>query len=377
MIYAPTARPSARCPRCQRSSSRVHSRSLRSPRDLPVGNQRVPRRWQVRRGVCDQPAWPQRTCAERLSHLVPVPARRTARLPQARAALGCARGGRGGARGARRLHVRTSRRTLLRVVCRTALPPRPTPRVLGVAEVALRQGRVSGTSRVDLDQRRPGAVLPGRAAQALAAWRRAHPGVEVVTRDRSPAYPRGAPAGAPAASPGAERWPRLTNLRAALERGLDRAHPHVRLLAMALPVGLRATASPQVVPVRPRRRSASEDGARAARRARRQACDEAVRTRDAQGKSRRPSAAALPLSRGLGRRLVQADALPERAPPRRRASQLARCAAYLQERWPAGARNTLALWRMLHHPGSTGAGPTGRRWVQQRRREPAPRTHPA
>jgi transposase len=90
IIEAHTARPSARCPRCQQPSSRVHSRDIRSPRDLPVSHQRVQLRLRVRRFFCDQPAYPRRTFAERLIDLVPVRAGRTARLTQALAALGFA-----------------------------------------------------------------------------------------------------------------------------------------------------------------------------------------------------------------------------------------------------------------------------------------------
>ena len=377
IVDAHAVRPSARCPRCQQSSSRVHSRYIRSPRDLPVSDQRVQLRLQVRRFFCDQPACPRRTFAERLSNLVPVHARRTARLTQTLAALGFALGGRGGARVARRLHVHISRSTLLRVVSRTVVPSRPTPRVLGVDDFALRKGRVYGTILVDLEQRRPVDVLPDRDAASLETWLRAHPGVEVLTRDRSPEYTRGATAGAPDAIQVADRWHLLTNLREALERVLDRAHPHLRALAMALPSGVRETASPQVVPVRRRRRSANEDVVRAARRARRQACYEAVRTLYAQGKSMRQIAAALHLSRWLVRRVVQVDTFPERAPTRSRASKIAPFEPYLREPWQAGERNAMALWRVLQHYGYSGSVQTVRRWVQQRRQKPAPRTHPA
>jgi transposase len=91
----------------------------------------------------------------------------------------------------------------------------------------------------------------------------------------------------------------------------------------------------------------------------------------------RQIATALRLSRWLVRRFVQAEAFPERAPTRSRPSKLTRFEACLQERWQAGERNTLDLWRMLQRQGYTGSVQTVRRWVRQRRREPAPRTHPA
>ncbi|MDJ0391582.1 transposase [Roseomonas sp. E05] len=87
--------------------------------------------------------------------------------------------------------------TLLRLVRRLLLPPEPTPRVVGVDDWALCKGQTYGTVLVDLRRRRPLDLLAGRGAGGLADWLRRHPGVRVITRDRSTEYARGASAGAP------------------------------------------------------------------------------------------------------------------------------------------------------------------------------------
>ena len=144
------------------------------------------------------------------------------RLNAALELIGFAIGGETGARIARGLGLIISPDTLLRRLRRSSSGEPSTPRVIGVDDFAFRRGRRYGTLLVDLERRRPIDLLPDREAETLTTWLKAHPGIEIVTRDRSKTYANGITEGAPTAVQVADRWHLLKNLREALEKLLKR-----------------------------------------------------------------------------------------------------------------------------------------------------------
>jgi transposase len=362
-ITAHATAPVARCPRCGISSRRIHSYYTRRPRDLPLWEYAVRLVLHVRRFRCLNASCTTQTFAERLPQLVRPGVQRTVRLTTALQQLGLALGGEAGARLGAKLHVPTSPDTLLRLVRQVPDSPMPAPTILGVDDWAIRRGHTYGTLLVDLERHRPIDLLPDRTADTLARWLRAHPGIIILSRDRSTEYARGASLGAPEAQHVLDRWHLVRNLREALERLLDRLHQQLAAMLTASQTAAALTVAPEA---RSLRRSTTDQIARQARRARRFARYQEVRALHAQSVSTRHIARQLQMSRTTVIRYLRTATFPERGQSRR-VSQLDPYVAYLQKRWDAGCHNGVQLWREIHALGFPGTRRMVSNWVVLRR----------
>ncbi|WP_313934746.1 transposase [Anabaena cylindrica] len=126
--------------------------------------------------------------------------------------MALANGGAAGVRLSQQLGIKVSRNTLLNLVRSIPLPPIVTPHTLGVDDFCFRKCKTYGTALIDLERRRPVALLKDAKAETLAEWLKAHPGVKVVSRDRSKTYESGIRQGAPEAIQVADRFHLLQNL---------------------------------------------------------------------------------------------------------------------------------------------------------------------
>jgi transposase len=277
-----------------------------------------------------------------------------------------------GARLASQLHTPLSPDTLLRIVRHTPLPPRATPRVLGVDDFALRKGTVYGTLLVDLERRCPVDVLPDRTATALAQWLRTHPGVDIIARDRSPEYARGARLGAPHARHVADRWHLLHNLCEMIERVVIRRRAQLRRLPNALQLAVSNASAGR--PRRLRLPTSSEQARQQESRTQRYNQYAIVHDLLARGLSQRHVARLLGLSRTTVRVFAHAEHFPERALRPPTASNLDPYLSYLLQRWRDGCHNSHQLWREIKTQGYPDGPRQVARWAHQQRTVPAPST---
>ena len=363
-LVARAAGADARCPACATRSAAVHSMYVRRPADLPSLGHTVRIAIRVRRFYCRVPTCRRRTFAERVPGLLDVRARRTRRLATAQRALAVETSAEAGARLARRLAMPASPDTLLRLLRRAPLPKVAAPHAVGVDDWALKRGRTYGTILVDLEAHRVVDLLPDRSGSTLAGWLRRRPNIAVVTRDRSTEYTRAITAALPAAVQVADRWHLLLNVRQMLERWLATVSGRLRKLPANAATGPARTAA---FP-----RSPTEVRAGATARERWRAVYDDVRRRHAAGEPLMRIARTLGLARSTARRFAAAATFPERGARPISASSLDPFLAHLSARHAQGCENGLQLWRELQLLGYTGHSRQIHRWLQTRRRVPAP-----
>jgi transposase len=345
------------CPVCRFPTRRIHSSYQRTLADLPWAHVRVVLQLRVRKFFCANGRCPRRICTERLPGVVAPWARRTERLLQWLLHIAVALGGAAGVQLGRGLGMAVSRRTRLRVLHRLPVPSLPTPTVLGVDDLAMRKRQTYGTILVALERRQPVALLPERTAKTLAPWLQAHPGGQVIARDRSPAEAEGARQGAPAAIQVADRFQLLQNLREALDQVfithsqvLDAVHETMRRQPVPLPDGAMAVpVPPHDIPLPAQQRAAQ-------RQARRQALHMQVWALHRQGWT----VPAIAQQVGVSPRTVQRDlrttTFPGRQPRSDRGpSLLDPYKPALLERWNAGCRTAMRLFRDLQRRGYAGS----------------------
>lgn len=333
LIVVRTIQKTANCPQCSTPSSSLKTRYIRKLTDLPWHGTSVRLELNTRKFRCRNELCSQKVFCERLPEVVASHSRRTVRLAKIVELLAFKFGARATARTTTKLQFAVGKDICLRAMRHKseAKLKKSTVRVLGVDDFAFRCGHTYGTILVDLERRQPIDLLPDRTAQTLEEWLRAHPEVEVVSRDRSQTYADAAAAGAPNAEQVADRFHLVKNIGDAFERILHRSRSAIVQTTQTM----RGRQQPEIVGApamgnelyRERCLQPPED--LTGKRAKRIERYEAVKRLRAEGCSINEISRQLRMHCETVRHFLAADQFPECAPAFRRKSPLARFDAFL------------------------------------------------
>ena len=352
LISAKAMAAAAACPLCNVRSHRVHSRYVRSVADLPCAGRGVRLHLVARRLRCEQTHCRQRIFAERFdAGVVPERSRRTARLDSIVHHLGLALGGRPGASFAKRLMLPVSNDTLLRLVRRRSRRPAEPLRVVGIDDWAFRRNHRYGSIVCDLERRQIVTLLPDRERPTVEAWLSAHPGIEVVSRDRGGGYGEAATKALPCAVQVADRWHLMENASAAFLDAVRKSMQPIRSAIGATVI------NPSLLTM-----------------AERLQYEGYLRREDTNAAILALAKEGVPINQivkrtGHSRKLVRQVIRGQRTDMfRTRQSSLEAYLPLLEEQWAAGCHNGTELWRRLKAIGFSGSLRVVSEWTTRRRR---------
>ena len=336
VVRARACAEQAACGRCGALSQRVHSSYGRRLGDAGIGGRIVMIRLRVRRFFCTSPGCPATTFAEQPGGLTSRYSRLSVPLRQMAAAAGLALAGRAGARLCSTIAVPASRQVLLRLVMALPDPPAGPVRVLGIDDFSFRRGQSYGTLLVDAETGGRIDLLGDREAATVTAWLQAHPGTEVICRDRAGAYAQAARDGAPGAIQVADRWHLFHNLAGYVRESV--AASRVALAAAVPDPGPAPVDPAQVAAIIGQRHTA-------------------VQQLRAQGATLDQAAAAAGLGKGRTGRLWRASSAAELLAARG-ASALDPWKPRLHQRWTQGQHKIAALHTEITALGYRGSHTT-------------------
>ena len=357
----------AQCPVCGQFSQRIHSRYQRTLADLPCVHFTLTLLVTVGKFFCPNPECHRRIFTERLPAVAAPWGRKTVRLVKHLQAIGLALGGAAGAHLGRQLGYRSCGSTLLNHLQSLPLPPFDVPEVLGVDDFAFRKGHHYGTILVNLETHQPIALLADRKAETLAEWLQAHPGVEVLSRDRSKTYKRAMSEGAPEAIQVADRFHLVKNLSETLEQAFRSYRSELQAAEQSQHQRI-LTAAPEEIVVALPQPTATETAEQRIRQHQRQKIEQQQTIKSLRVQGWRQTAIAQKLGVSL-KTVERYSCLPDfPAVPARRAtfgcSRLDPYKPRLLDWWNSGIREPSILMELLKPLGFEGSLRTLQRYIR-------------
>jgi transposase len=355
VVKVMSAEKEVACPYCQMAAYRMHSRYIRTLDDLPCGERRVKIQWKTRRFFCDNQRCPYLTFCERLPQVARYYARKTKRLQEKQAEIGWALGGEAGKRLACQLNIPISADQLIHQIQFEPGNPVPTPRVLGIDDWAMRKGQTYGTILVDLEEHQVIDLLPDRKPETVAEWLKAHPGIQIICRDRGKEYIQGVALGEQDVIEIADRFHLLKNMVELLQRLLEH-HPDILALAAKHRCLEGQTQVPDQQPPAPTTIEKTEvQPASVDQKCYQQVRFEEMKSLHQQGLSQRAIAEKTGLARQTVRKYLYCDQRPKRQPSGASGSKAAPFLNFIQQQWDPEQPNVKSLFEKLQERGFTGS----------------------
>ena len=153
--------------------------------DLPWADNQVTLKLSVRHLFCYNPDCGRKIFSEHLHPTIAAYSRRTARLEEYLQTLGLLVGGELIALLAELLNICSlCADTILNLILKSPDVVTTTPTILGIDECAIHNGRTYATILQDPQTGSPIDLLEDDKVESIEAWINAHPGVEIISRDR-------------------------------------------------------------------------------------------------------------------------------------------------------------------------------------------------
>lgn len=346
--------PTASCPNCETSSTRVQSRYSRMLRDLPSVGRPIRLILHVRRFFCKKSICAQKIFVERLPELCHPHAQRSTRLQEALCQLGLRVGGQAGADVGSELGMSGSRDTILRLVRRSQQQATSEPRIIGLDDWAYKRRLRYGTLICDLERSQPIDLLPDRSVETVSAWLKKHPSIDIVSRDGSSEYASAIRKGAPQARQVSDRWHVVKNLVDCVSVQLAES---LALLRRAQQMTARSGkkearhASGERRPAQTR----SVQHAQQARHAERTARYEHIMALQKQGVKSAEIALQLGVTPRTIQRWIATGTIPYSSPRKQRSRLIDPYKTYILKRWHQGCHKGVQLERELRAKGYKGS----------------------